>query len=107
MTIEFSISIPSTLNTQAKIIEATNAWLSLLNTGEVTNKKAEVFLADYADLTWENRSAFPPEPIGDEPEVVSWGVKMLPGAGAFYFANFDDETHVIDHIPDSNPSTSD
>lgn len=107
MTIEYSISIPSALNSQAKIIEATNAWLSVLNTGNVSDKQAEAFLADYAALTWGDRSPFPPEPEEGDPEVTSWGVKMLPGAGAFYFANYDDETHVIDHLPNTAPQIND
>ena len=103
MAIEFSISVPPSMTNISQLVEATNAWLSQLYTHDTpsTDKTAQVNLANYSSLTWADRAAFPNLP------VASWGVKMLPGGGGFFFANYDDDTHVLVHIPNTAPVSVD
>ena len=54
----------------------------------------------YDDLSWNSKQP----PLSDT-SIVSWGTKMLPGAGPFYFSNGEDGYPTLGHLDtDSSPN---
>jgi hypothetical protein len=97
MNIEFVIDIPPAITSDAQLVLFTNSWLSRQqNEHPPTAVETEVTLGQYSGLTWEASDAF-----SEATDIESFGVKTLPGAGSFYFANHEDGTSEIKHISET------
>lgn len=70
----------------------------LHNEGIITGKLAQINLGVYDSLTWSDTSGM------SDATITDWGTKTLPGAGAFYFANYEDGNPTIGHL---NPAQHD
>lgn len=95
MTIEQTIVLPTTPNTNTSVYERTTPDLVLSSPTEA--KKATVPYGVYDNLSWQNDSV--PAVLS---EATTWGTKTLPGAGAFFFANHEDGTPTIGLLPPPN-----
>ena len=95
MTIETTLTLPTTPNENTSFYERTTPDLVLSSPTEA--KKATVPYGVYDDLTWSADSV--PAVLS---EATKWGTKTLPGAGAFFFANHEDGTPTIGLIPPPN-----
>ena len=94
MNIEFVIDIPPALNSEAQLVLFTNNWLSRQqNENPPTAVATEVTLGQYSGLTWEASDAF-----SEATDIESFGVKTLPGAGSFFYANPADGNAIIQHV---------
>lgn len=94
MDFEYVIDIPSDITTLNQIVESTNSLLVCYKNPDIDKAKAaQIVLGKYSDLNWGDINSFT-----DRSDIVSFGTKMLPGAGGFYYANFEDGSHIIDHI---------
>lgn len=93
MKFDFVIDIPKSITSNAKIVQYVDGVLAGISTND--SHSAETPLSDYTNLTWIDKEA-------EENDVVSFGTKMLPGAGPFYFANHEDGTSEIGHIDRPN-----
>ena len=90
MQIEYVIEIPPGIRTNSSITQYVDGVLSQMNNDEAQD--APTPLSHWDELEWgEIQHAA-------ENDVVSFGTKMLPGAGPFYFANHADGKSEIGHI---------
>ena len=95
MTIEATLTLPTTPNENTSFYERTTPDLVLSSPTEA--KKATVPYGVYDDLTWSADSV--PAVLD---EATTWGTKTFPGAGAFFFANHEDGTPTLGLIPPPN-----
>ena len=94
---DYIIDVPSDV-TLPQMIESVNAWLSVLSSNPQDQEKtANADYTHYEALDWEDRESFQ-----NREDISTYGVKMLPGAGAFYYANYADDTHAVQHIAGTN-----
>lgn len=94
MIIEKVIDLPAVVDNS--FFEDVRSYLN--NAGVQVGKEAAVVLGSYDNLTWRAASGMSDDTITD------WGTKTLPGAGAFYFANHEDDYPTMGHI---NPAQHD
>ena len=95
MTIEATLTLPTTPNENTSFYERTTPDLILSSPTEA--KKATVPYGVYDSITWSAESV--PAVLD---EATTWGTKTLPGAGPFYFANHEDGTPTLGLIPPPN-----
>lgn len=90
MKIDFVIDIPPSIKSFSQIVQYVDGVLSNINTQE--SQSAPTPLSHYQELEWDVPK------VADTNDVTSFGTKMLPGAGPFYFANHEDGSSEIGHI---------
>ena len=89
MVIEFTLQLPDI--SLSKVAEYVDSVLGSM-TPEI-QKTAEVPYGRYDSLDWQDADV--PEQIEG---AVNFGLKTLPGAGPFYFANHEDGNPTIGHL---------
>ena len=92
MDFEQTILVPQLDSATASLYELRTPIIQVENTQE--SKSTKIELGVYDNLVWDSSSAH--EVLED---ADSWGTKTLPGAGPFYFANFEGEEPILDHLP--------
>lgn len=93
---DFSIEIPADNISDSNLIETTKGVLEcyqVLTGKSFIKETSKVVYNRYDDLDWTQKSGFT-----ERTDIVSFGTKMLPGAGGFYYATYADGTHEIKHI---------
>lgn len=91
------VQLPDFVADGGSFYEHTNSSLVVSNLTQAAI--AEIVLGDYSDIIWSSD-----DPEIDLTDIESWGTKTLPGAGAFYFANYEDGYPTIGHL---NPAQHD
>lgn len=88
MIIDTTISIPELPDNQ--VFEDIRG--NLTNLGLDSGKIAKIESGNYENLTWSGSEGLPISTAGN------FGVKTVPGAGAFYFTNNQDGTNTVGHL---------
>ena len=89
MVIDFTLQLPNIPLSQ--VAEYVDSVLGSMTTE--TQKTAEVPYGRYDSLDWQDADV--PAQID---EATSLGLKTLPGAGPFYFANHEDGNPTVGHL---------
>lgn len=97
MVIDFTLQLPNI--PLSKVAEYVDSVLGSMT--PETQKIAEVPYGRYDSLDWQNADV-PAQIEG----AVNFGLKTLPGAGPFYFANHEDGIPTIGHL-DTTEDVSD
>jgi hypothetical protein len=95
MNIEYVIDIPALAD--PKLYESRSAIL--FEALPELAKSAEIILGAYQGLIWATGTG---APIIED--ATTWGTKMLPGAGPFYFANTEEGTPTLAHLDIPEPA---
>jgi hypothetical protein len=94
MEFEFTIDVPDALTEDAQVTSFTNNWLARQQRGDPPSAQgAQIQMGDYANPTWSAVPAF-----SADTSLQSFGVKTLPGAGSFFYANPADGNATIQHV---------
>lgn len=94
MVIDFTLQLPNIPLSQ--VAEYVNSILGAMTVE--TQRTAEVPYGVYDNLDWQNTDV--PTQIED---ATTFGLKTLPGAGPFYFANHEDGNPTMGHINPAQP----
>lgn len=93
MIFEQTIDIPRVSDNS--LFEDVRSYLN--SQGILAGKEAEVPYGVYDTLDWQNLPGL------SEDDIISWGTKTLPGAGAFYFANHESGNPSLGHLHAAPP----
>ena len=97
MKFEYILEVPPTLTTETQLVEFTTSILNQFqNENHTVGESATITLGDYTNLSWLPNSGFT-----DKDDIESFGIKMLPGAGGFYYAKLTDKTTILEHIAET------
>jgi len=96
MNIEFIVDVPALAD--PKLYESRDAIL--FEALPDLDKSAQIILGAYENLIWATGTG-----ASIIEDATTWGTKMLPGAGPFYFANTEEGTPTLSHL-DLSPHQS-